>query len=124
MKEIEFYGECDVIGLAKRLEEVFLPLRSDPVMIPKTSSALKLLQRVRDEAHRFAVSFHRKKRTDRTLKTELTEIDGVGAKTANKLLNHFGSVKKIKVASKEELQAEAGEKTGQSIFEFFRDKDK
>lgn len=122
LKEIDFYGECDIVGLAKRLEEVFLPDRSDPVMIPKTSSALKLLQRVRDEAHRFAVTFHRKARSKRTIKTELTEIKGVGDKTAGKLLKHFGSVNKIKKSTKEELQAEAGKALGEAIYAYFNNK--
>jgi len=120
LQEIDFYGESEIVGLAKRLEEVFLPGKKDPVMIPKTSSALKLLQQVRDEAHRFAISFHRKTRSKRTLKTELTEIPGVGEKTAQKLLNHFGSVKKVKEADKGEIQAEIGTKTGEDVYEFFK----
>lgn len=96
LKEIDFYGECEIIGLAKRLEEVFLPGMSNPIMIPKKSSALKLLQHARDEAHRFAINFHRQKRAKRTVKTELLQIKGVGEKTAQKLLMEFGSVKKIK----------------------------
>jgi len=120
MKEIGFYGECEVVGLAKRLEEVFVPGRSDPVMIPKTSSALKLLQKVRDEAHRFAINFHRDKRARRTIKTELTEIKGIGEKTAAKLLNRFGSVKRIKEAPRGELQAEIGEKMGATVYEHFQ----
>lgn len=119
LKEIGFYGECEIIGLAKRLEEVFLPDRSEPVMIPKTSSALKLLQQVRDEAHRFAINFHRNTRSKRTIQTELTNIDGIGEKTAKKLLNHFGSVKKVKQADLGEIQAEVGKKTGRSVYEYF-----
>ncbi|MFH5883835.1 excinuclease ABC subunit UvrC [Halalkalibaculum sp. DA3122] len=119
LREIGFYGECEIVGLAKRLEEVFLPGKSDPVMIPKTSSALKLLQQVRDEAHRFAINFHRNTRAKRTIKTELTEIKGIGQKTAQKLLNHFGSVKKIKEAHKGEIQAEVGQKTGEAVYEYF-----
>lgn len=119
LKEIGFYGQCEIAGLAKRLEEVFLPGRSDAVMIPKTSPALKLLQRVRDEAHRFAITFHRNKRTRRTLKTELTGIKGVGEKTAKKLLHHFGSVKKVKQAEMEQLQSELGEKLGETVYEYF-----
>lgn len=119
LREIGFYGKCEIIGLAKRLEEVFLPGRSDAIMIPKTSSALKLLQRVRDEAHRFAITFHREMRSKRTLKTELTEIKGVGEKTAKKLLSSFGSVNKIKKASREELQAEAGNHIGKAVYEYF-----
>lgn len=120
LKEIGFYGECDIVGLAKRLEEVFLPYRSEPVMIPKTSSALKLLQQARDEAHRFAITFHRKKRSKRTFVTELTQIEGVGAKTAQKLLKELGSVKEVKKASPEQLRALVGDKLSQKIYNHFR----
>ncbi len=120
LKEIGFYGQVPIVGLAKRLEEVFLPEKADPVMIPKTSSALKLLQRVRDEAHRFAITFHRDKRSKRTFSSELERIPGIGAKTAQKLIKQFGSVKKIKQASEEDLQKEAGEKTGSVIYAHFR----
>ncbi|WP_428234786.1 excinuclease ABC subunit UvrC [Gracilimonas sp.] len=119
LKEIDFYGECEIIGLAKRLEEVFLPGMSDPIMIPKKSSALKLLQQARDEAHRFAITFHRKKRSKRTVKTELLDIDGVGEKTAQKLLMEFGSVKKIKKAKKEELQFNLGKVVGEKVYNYF-----
>ncbi|MEX0823262.1 MAG: excinuclease ABC subunit UvrC [Balneolaceae bacterium] len=119
LKEIGFLGHSDVAGLAKRLEEVFIPGKADPVMIPKTSSSLKLLQRARDEAHRFAITYHRDKRKKRTLKTELTEIEGVGEKTANRLLQKFGSVKKIKEADRELLISEIGNKTGESVYRFF-----
>lgn len=119
LKEIGFYGECDIIGLAKRLEEVFLPGMSDPIMIPKKSSALKLLQQARDEAHRFAINFHRKKRSKRTLKTELLEIDGVGEKTAKVLLTELGSVKSIKKAELKEIQAVIGKVTGEKVYNFF-----
>lgn len=119
LKEIDFYGECEIIGLAKRLEEVFLPGMSDPIMIPKKSSALKLLQQARDEAHRFAITFHRKKRSKRTVKTELLDIDGVGEKTAQKLLMEFGSVKKIKKAKKEELQFNLGKVLGEKVYNYF-----
>ncbi len=120
LKEIDFYGECDIIGLAKRLEEVFLPGMSDPIMIPKKSSALKLLQQARDEAHRFAINFHRQKRSNRTVKTELLEISGIGEKTAQKLLKEFGSVKNIKSKSEDELEVIVGRKTAENIFNYFR----
>lgn len=119
LKEIGFYGECDVIGLAKRLEEVFVPGKSEPLMIPKKSSALKLLQQIRDEAHRFAINFHRNKRSKRTIKTELTEISGIGNKTAQKLLNIFGSVKTIRETSKEQLQGAIGETMGDRVYNHF-----
>lgn len=86
----------NIIGLAKRLEEVYMPGDADPQSIPKTSSGLKLLQRVRDEAHRFAVTFHKSLRDKRTLSSELTSIPGVGEKVAKKLLTQFGSVEMVK----------------------------
>jgi excinuclease ABC subunit C len=89
-------GKQNIIGLAKRLEEVYLPGDTDPHTIPKTSSGLKLLQRIRDEAHRFAITFHRDLRDKRTLATELEEIKGIGEKTSKKLLTKIGSVEKIK----------------------------
>jgi excinuclease ABC subunit C len=119
LKEIGFYGECEIIGLAKRLEEVFVPGKSNAIMIPKKSSALKLLQKVRDEAHRFAVSFHRNKRSKRTIKTELTQINGIGKKTAQQLLKEFGSVKSVQNATLTDLQEEIGDKTGQKVYQYF-----
>lgn len=121
LEEIGFYGECEIIGLAKRLEEVFLPGRSESIMIPKKSTALKLLQQARDEAHRFAITFHRQKRSKRTLSTELTEIEGIGEKTSNELLRKFGSVKKIKEAQLEELQELIGKKSGERVYNYFKD---
>lgn len=119
LKEIEFYGECEIIGLAKRLEEVFLPEKSESIMIPKKSTALKLIQQARDEAHRFAITFHRQKRSKRTLITELTEIEGVGEKTSQTLLKEFGSVKKIKQAKVEEIQKVIGKKSGEKVYKHF-----
>jgi len=92
-----------VVALAKRLDEVFLPQRTDPLMIPKGSASLKLLQRIRDEAHRFAVEYHRKLRKKRTIKSELDQIPGVGPARRKVLLKHFRSVEKIKGADLEEL---------------------
>ncbi len=124
LDEIEFRDSTEIVGLAKRLEEVFLPGKQDPVMIPKTSSALKLLQRVRDEAHRFALNYHKFKRSKRTVRTELTDITGVGVKTANHLLQTFGSVKNISSLSLGELQEATGVKTGKLVHDFFEDKKK
>lgn len=120
LKEIDFFDECEIIGLAKRLEEVFLPYKSEPIMIPKKSSALKLIQQARDEAHRFAITFHRQKRKSRTILTELTEINGVGEKTSNALLKEFGSVKNIKNLNLETLQEFAGNKLGEKIYKYFK----
>ncbi len=92
-----------VAALAKRLDLVFLPQRSDALMIPKGSASLKLLLRIRDEAHRFAVEYHRKLRKKRTIKSELDQIPGVGPKRRRELLRYFGSVEKIKEAGLEEM---------------------
>ena len=113
-----------VIGLAKRLEEVHVPGSRDPFNLPKTSPALKLLQRIRDEAHRFAISYHRQLRKSRTLKTVLTDIPGIGEKTAMKLLDHFGSVEQIAHADKEELRKITGPKAAALIAKFFRNNSK
>jgi excinuclease ABC subunit C len=88
--------QYNIIGLAKRLEEVFFPENSESETIPKTSSGLKLLQQIRNEAHRFAITFHRLRRSKRTITTELTEIKGIGKTTAHQLLSELGSVEKIK----------------------------
>ena len=81
-----------VVGLAKRLEEVFVPNESEPLTVPRTSLGLRLLQQIRNEAHRFAIEYHRKLRSKRILKTELDLIKGVGKKRATELLEAFGSV--------------------------------
>jgi excinuclease ABC subunit C len=96
--------DLPIIGLAKRLEEIFFPGISDAQMLPKTSSSLKLLQQIRDEAHRFAITFHREKRKKRTITSDLDKIPGVGPKRRNALLKKFGSLKKIKNLKIQELR--------------------
>jgi excinuclease ABC subunit C len=110
-----------VIGLAKRLEEVFFPGVHDAQMLPKTSSGLKLIQQLRDEAHRFAVSAHRKRRQKRTLTSQLDNIEGIGQSRRSFLINAFGSVKKIKKASLMELleKGKLPRSVAQNVFEFF-----
>ena len=120
LKAVDVYGKFPVVGLAKRLEEVFFPGDSQSVMIPRTSSALRLLQRVRDEAHRFAVTAQRKQRTLSTIRTELLEIEGVGAKTARKLLETFGSVKRVEAATEEALAEVVGPSLASRIHGYFR----
>jgi len=104
-----------VIGLAKRLEEVFLPGESEPLILPRSSSGLKLLQQIRDEAHRFAITYHRSLRDKRTLQTELDEIKGVGKKRAQLLLETFGSVQGVKFATQEQLAEIVGGKIASII---------
>lgn len=111
--------QYNIIGLAKRLEEVFFPENSEPESIPKTSSGLKLLQQLRDEAHRFAITFHRLRRSKRTITTELTEIKGIGKSTAYQLLSELGSVEKIKNSNTDTLSKLIGNKKAQLVREYF-----
>jgi excinuclease ABC subunit C len=97
-----------VCGLAKRLEEVWLPADPDPVILPRTSEGLYLLQRVRDEAHRFAIAYHRQKRSKRMIVSELDAVPGLGQTRRTALLKHFGSVRKLRQADAEEIAAVPG----------------
>jgi len=100
--------QIPAIGLAKRLEEVYLPGQPEPLVITRGSESLFVLQHIRDEAHRFAVTYHRKKRAKRSLHSELDDIPGVGATRKRALLKRFGSVARLRTASIEELQATPG----------------
>lgn len=113
-------GKLAVIGIAKRLEEIFFPGDSIPIYIDKRSESLKLIQQLRNEAHRFSLSHHRNKRSKEALKTSLTDVEGVGLATARKLLDHFKTVEKIKKASVEELQAITNLKVAQKIHQYYR----
>ena len=115
------YSNYNIIGLAKRLEEVFLPGQSDPASIPKTSSGLKLLQQIRNEAHRFAVTFHRDRRSKRTIKTELTDIKGIGSSTAYKLLKELGSLSAIKASEYDKLVTIIGKKKADILINHFKE---
>ena len=100
--------DVPVVGLAKRLEEVWLPDDPDPVILPRTSEGLYLLQRLRDEAHRTAIAFHRRRRGKRQVASALDGVPGLGPKRAAALLRHFGSVTGIRAATVEELCAVDG----------------
>lgn len=113
------FENFEIIGLAKRLEEVFLPELSEAQTIPKTSSSLKLLQHVRDEAHRFAITFHRDRRDKRTLTTELLDIKGIGKKAAETLLKEIKSLEKIKNSPVEDLAKVVGESKAKLIYNFY-----
>ncbi len=113
-----------IIGLAKRLEEIFFPGISESQSIPKTSSSLKLIQHLRDEAHRFAITFHRLRRDKRTLQTELTEIPGIGQKVAEKLLINFDSIDEIKNAATAELANVIGKSKAEKVRNYYSNKTK
>ena len=97
--------EVALVGLAKRLEEVWLPRTEHPVILPRTSEGLYLLQRLRDEAHRFAITFHRQRRSKAMTSSQLDGIPGLGASRQKALLKHFGSVKRLRAADVEEIKA-------------------
>jgi excinuclease ABC subunit C len=106
-----------VVGLAKRLEEVYVPANPDPVTIPKGEEALYLLQRVRDEAHRFAVTYHRKLRGKRMVDSILDGVPGVGPVRKRALIRHFGSLKSIREASKDALAGVVPDKVAENLYE-------
>ncbi|HPD66858.1 MAG TPA: excinuclease ABC subunit UvrC [Ignavibacteriales bacterium] len=121
LKELKIKN-YNIIGLAKRLEEIVLPNQEETLLLPRTSSSLKLLQNIRDEAHRFAITFHRIRREKRIITTELTQIDGIGERIANKLLIDFGSVENIKKLSVEELAKSIGNKKAEIVYNYFNNK--
>lgn len=115
------FKDYNIIGLAKRLEEVFFPNHPEAESIPKTSSGLKLLQQIRDEAHRFAITFHRNRRSKRTIKTELADIKGIGLTTAQKLLKNLGSLEKIKNTDFESISKIIGKSKAEIIMKYFKE---
>ncbi len=119
LKLLGLYGKITIVGIAKRLEEIFFPEDPIPLYLDKKSETLKILQRVRDEAHRFGVKHHRTRRTNSTIKSELDEIPGVGEKTVGMLLSKLKSVKRIKEASLETLEEILGKSKGKIVFDFF-----
>lgn len=123
LKELGILDQVTVVGIAKRLEEIYFPGDSVPLYIDKRSESLKVIQQIRNEAHRFAITFHRNTRSKKFTQTALTSIDGIGEKTAGKLLKHFGSLKKLKQASEEELIKAAGKTVAQKLLNAFRPHD-
>lgn len=115
LKELNIYGQVPIVGIAKKLEEIYYPEDPFPLHINKKSQGLLLMQQIRDEAHRFAITFHRQKRSKGQLKTEIQGLEGIGEKTAIKLLKRFKSVKKIREASLEEIEEIIGRKKAEII---------
>ncbi len=123
MKSVAALGleeKMTVVGIAKRLEEIFFPGDSIPLYINKKSESLKLIQQARNEAHRFAITFHRNKRSQFFTKTALTDIPGVGEKTAQKLLSHFGSVKKVRQARASAIAEVTNLSTAKKVLDYFK----
>ena len=109
-----------VASIAKREELIFIEGRPGPIRLDRSAPALQLIQRIRDEAHRFAVTAHRKRRSKRTLKTDLTEIPGLGPVRARKLLRAFGSIDGVGRASLEELARVVGPKVAEAVHRRYR----
>ena len=121
LKKLGIENRVTVIGIAKRLEELYYPGDSFPLYLDKKSETLKVIQQLRDEAHRFGITFHRKKRDQGTLKTELENIPGIGKTTADKLLRHFKSVKRIKEATEDELATIVNRTQLKTLTEYFNE---
>jgi excinuclease ABC subunit C len=122
LESLGLRGKVTIIGIAKKLEEIYYPGDSLPMYLDKKSETLKVLQRLRDEAHRFGITHHRKRRDKNTLKTDLTGIPGIGGHTAQKLLSAFKSVKKIQEASIAELEQAIGKAKAKVVHGFFLQK--
>ncbi|MES2285463.1 MAG: excinuclease ABC subunit UvrC [Bacteroidota bacterium] len=116
LEKLGLRGKVGIIGIAKKLEEIYFPDDSIPMYLDKRSETLKIIQQIRDEAHRFGITHHRSKRDKGTLKTELTEIKGISTTTAQKLLSHFKSVKNIKEAEEQQLVEVIGNAKGKLVF--------
>jgi excinuclease ABC subunit C len=118
--KLELYGKVGIIGIAKRLEEIYFPGDSLPIYLDKRSESLKLIQRLRDEAHRFGITKHRDRRSKDAIRSELTEIKGVGMHTTQALIHHFKTVQAVKEASLEELQKVVNNRMAAAVYNHFR----
>ncbi len=121
LEKLDLRGKITIIGIAKKLEEIYYPGDSLPLYLDKKSETLRVIQYLRDEAHRFGITHHRKRLEKGTVKSVLTDIDGIGYSYAQKLLWRFKSVKNIRKASLAELQETVGKVKGRIVFDFFRD---
>ena len=119
LKKLDIYGKIAIIGIAKKLEEIYFPGDSIPLYLDKKSETLKIIQKIRDEAHRFGISFHRDKRSNKMLNSQLENIDGIGPKSIECLLNKYTSISKIKTAPIEEIVELIGKKKAELLFSFF-----
>ena len=121
LKEIGLYDKIAIIGIAERLEEIYFPNDSIPLYLDKNSETLKLIQNLRDEAHRFGLAFHRNKRSKAQVVSQLDEIKGVGPVSKKKLLSHFKSIKRIKEANEDEIINVLGESKGMIVYQWFKE---
>lgn len=122
LKTVGVFDKLQVVGIAKNLEELFFPFDSIPLYLDKNSETLRIIQQLRDEAHRFGITHHRKKRSKNQIASELDEITGIGEKTKTMLLKQFKSVKKIKEADKNALEVLVGKSKADKIYVFLHSK--
>lgn len=122
LKELNLYGEIPIIGIAKRLEELYFPEDSFPIHIDKKSESLRLIQKLRDEAHRFAITFHRDLRSKNSFNFKLEEVKGLGQATIDKLLKAFRTMSKMEEATEDELIAIVGKAKAKIVTTFFKEK--
>jgi excinuclease ABC subunit C len=122
LEKLELRGKVAIVGIAKKLEEIYYPGDSLPLYLDKKGETLKVLQHIRDEAHRFGITHHRNKRSKGTIKTELTNIKGISETTANKLLSHFKSVKKIAECNLQEIEEVVGKAKAALVFDHLKSK--
>jgi excinuclease ABC subunit C len=115
LRSLDLYGQLPIIGIAKKLEEIYFPGDQYPIHIQKRSESLKLLQHLRNEAHRFAITFHRQQRSKKTISSSLLQLEGIGQSSVTKLLRKFKSVKKIREATLEELSDVVGQARARTI---------
>ena len=121
LKELNIYNKTNIIGLAKKLEEVYFPNDSMPILLNKKSYYLKLLQQIRNEAHRFAINYHKDLRSKNFLKSGIESIRGIGEKTRLKLINKFGSIAGIKKANKKDIEDTIGQKKTADILRYLKE---
>ncbi|MHA7056701.1 excinuclease ABC subunit UvrC [Aquimarina sp. M1] len=122
LEDLNLRGKITIIGIAKRLEEIYYPGDSIPLYLDKKSETLKIIQHLRNEAHRFGITFHRQKRSKAALDTELDSIPGIGEKTVIELLKHFRSVKRISQATKNELSEVVGKSRATKVYNYYLSK--
>ena len=119
LNDLNLRGKIAIIGIAKRLEEIFFPGDSIPIYLDKRSESLRVIQQLRNEAHRFGITHHRNKRSKAAFGTELTDIKGIGDNTSNQLLTHYKSVKRIKASTLKSLENVIGKSKGKLVFDYF-----
>ena len=122
IEELGLRGKIAIIGIAKKLEEIYYPEDPVPLYIDKNSETLKVIQQLRNEAHRFGISFHRNRRSKEFIRSELDQISGIGEKTAKILIKEFKSIQHIKNAGLDQLQKAIGKSKGKIVHTYFQTK--